>query len=68
MPQDVERVKSSSTESEVAAEQVKRFDEQDGTPRYQRPLYLFWTGAETVAYPICAACISGALPLMRMIQ
>lgn len=30
MPQDVERVKSSSTDSAVAAEQVKRLDQQDG--------------------------------------
>lgn len=27
------------------------FLKPDGTPRYQRPLYLFWTGAETVPLP-----------------
>lgn len=33
MPQDVERVNSSRTDSEVAADQVKRLDEQEGQPK-----------------------------------
>jgi hypothetical protein len=39
------------------------FLKPDGTLRYQRPMWLFWTGPETVPSPTCVACISGALLL-----
>jgi hypothetical protein len=40
------------------------FLKEDGTPRYKRPLWLFWTGPEDVTLrKTCAACTCGALPL-----
>lgn len=36
----------------------------DGTPRYQRPMWLFWTGPETaVLKDLCWMCIYGVLRL-----